>query len=162
MAPRTSKAQEASGAVVVPLRKWRRHFEAGTPNEALTWNTAPQRSRRMFAWRLAVMNRFDSSIRVVRVAWLLDSLCQKKGYAYATDSYVGKTLGMDLRSVQKALTELERAGAIARASLFVEGKPERRIWPSTKIIPATVDGIHTGHGDHVHTGHGGRTRDRKT
>src|ERR1700741_5185 len=144
-------AEEASesGGVVVPLRKWKRHFEAGTPADALTWKTSKQRSRRMFAWRVAVMNKFDSNVRVVRVAWLLDALCWKEGYAYPTDSYIADTLGLDLRNVQRALLKLEEDGAIVRASVFVNGKPQRRIWPSAKIIPATVAGMDTGHGDDV-------------
>jgi hypothetical protein len=144
-------------AVIVPLRKWKRKFEAGTPADALTWKTSKQRSKRMFAWRVAVMNKFDSSVRVVRVAWLLDCLCWKEGFAYATDSYISKTLGTPLNKVQQALAELEKAGAIIRASSFVDGTPQRRIWPSTKIIPPTAGGIHTPRDDRGDTPHGGGT-----
>jgi hypothetical protein len=109
-----SVAAEESG-IVVPLRKWKRRFDAGIPDEALTWKNSKQRSRRMFAWRCAVMTKFDSSARVLRTAWLLDSLCQKEGYAFATDDYISKTLGTPLNKVQQALTELERAGAVVAA-----------------------------------------------
>jgi hypothetical protein len=65
--------------------------------------------------------------RVLRVAWLLQSLCLKEGSAFANDSYISDTLGIQLNHVQAALAELERAGAIVRASSFVDGKPQRRI-----------------------------------
>ena len=144
-------------AVIVPLRKWKRKFEAGTPADALTWKTSKQRSKRMFAWRVAVMTQFGTSARLLKIAWLLDCLCWKEGYAYATDSYISKTLGLDLRNVQRALIKLEEAGAVIRASSFVDGKAQRRIWPSTKIIPATVAVMDTGHGGPRDTGHGSRT-----
>jgi hypothetical protein len=129
-----------------PPKKWKRHFERGIPEEALTWKTARQRSARMFAWQIAVMTKFNSSHRVLRIAWLLSSLCQREGYAFPTDSYISKTLGIKLNHVQAALAELARAGAIVRASVFVDGKPQRRIWPSTKIIPPTAGGMDTPHG----------------
>jgi hypothetical protein len=130
-----------------PPPRWkRRHFERGTPEHALTWKTAHQRSKWMFSWQIAVMAKFNISHRVLRVAWLLYSLCLKEGYAYATDAYISQTLGIQLNHVQAALAELERAGAIVRASSFVEGKPQRRIWPSTKIIPPTAGGMDTPYG----------------
>jgi hypothetical protein len=89
----------------------------------------------MFGWQCAVTTKFASSARAVRIAWLISLLCQKEGYAFAADSYISKTLSIPVNKVQQALTELERAGAIVRASSFVDGKPQRRIWPSTKIIP---------------------------
>jgi hypothetical protein len=128
-----------------PPKKWKRHFERGTPKGALTWKSAKQRSARMFAWQVAVMAKFSTSHRVLRVAWLLHALCLKEGYAYPTDSYISKTLGIQLNHVQTALASLERESAIVRASCFVSGKPQRRIWPSAGIIPPTVGGIHTPH-----------------
>ena len=49
---------------------------------------------------------------------------------------------MPVNKVQQVLKDLEDAGAIVRASSFVAGKAQRRIWPSTKIIPPVVGGIH--------------------
>jgi hypothetical protein len=120
--------------------KWKRHFERGTPKDALTWKGARQRWSRMLGWQIAVSTKF-TSIRALRVAWLLDHLCQLKGYAYSTDAYISTTLNIPLNKVQTILTDLERAGAIVRASSFVDGKPQRHIWPSTKIIPVTETGI---------------------
>jgi hypothetical protein len=121
-----------------PKRKF-----GGKPEHALTWKTSAQRAARMYNWQCAVMTKFNINHRVLRIAWLLFSLFQKEGYAYATDSYISKKLGIQINHVQAALTALERAGAIARASWFVDGKPQRRIWPSTKIIPPTAGGIYS-------------------
>jgi hypothetical protein len=138
-------------------KKWKRHFERGIPKDALTWSTARQRAARMFGWQCAVTTNFASSARVVRIAWLLSLLCQKEGYAFPTDDYISKTLGIPLNKVQQALTELERAGAIVRASSFVDGKPQRRIWPSIKIIPPKAGGMDTPRDHRGHTPHGGGT-----
>ncbi|MCP2207730.1 hypothetical protein [Bradyrhizobium diazoefficiens] len=124
-------------------RALRRRFERGTPNEALTWNSARVRSKLMFAWQCAVVAKFKGSGQTLSVAWLLFSLCQKEGYAYATDAYIGRALGVQVNHVQAALSALEKAGAIVRASSFVHGKPQRRIWPAAKIIPPISGGMDT-------------------
>jgi hypothetical protein len=105
----------------------------------------------MLGWQIAVSTEFAGSVRIVRIAWLLSSLCQRDGYAFCTDSYISETLTIPLNKVQQALTELERAGAIVRASSFVDGKAQRRIWPSTKIIPPTAGGMDTPRDDRVDT-----------
>jgi hypothetical protein len=79
--------------MAAPSKKWKRHFERGTPEESLTWKSARQRSVRMFTWQCAVSTKFASSVRNVRVAWLLGTLCQKEGYAFPTGDYISKTLG---------------------------------------------------------------------
>jgi len=89
----------------------------------------------MFAWRCATVAKLKRKATLLSVAWLIDCLCWKKGYAYATDSYISQVLGIQLNHVQAALTKLEQDGAIIRASVSDNGKPQRRIWPSTKIIP---------------------------
>jgi hypothetical protein len=142
---------------VLQHKKSKRRFEAGIPEEALTWKNSKQRSTRMFEWQCAVSNEFATSVRLVRIAWLLGTLSLRDGYAFATDSYISEKLGIPLNKVQQALTELDRAGAIVRASHFVGGKAQRRIWPSTKIIPPTAGGIHTPRDDRSDTPHGGGT-----
>ncbi|HEY6734354.1 MAG TPA: hypothetical protein VI256_11255, partial [Roseiarcus sp.] len=157
-----------SNEPAAPPKKWKRHFERGTPKDALTWKNARQRSIRMFGWQVAVSTEFPTSVRIVRIAWLLSSLCQKEGYAFATDAYISETLGIPLNKVQQALTELQGAGAIVRASSFVDGIAQRKIWPSTKIIPPTAGGMDTPRDDRVDTPHGGGrdsiqyTRSRKS
>lgn len=123
----------------------RRRFERGTPVEALTWKSARERSKLMFAWQCAVVANFKGSGRTLSIAWLLFSLCQKEGYAYATDAYIGGALGIQVNHVQAALSAMEKAGAIVRASLFVHGKPQRRIWPAAAIIPPISGGMDTPH-----------------
>jgi hypothetical protein len=122
-------------------KKYKRHFERGTPIDALTWKTPRQRTKRMFAWQCALMVRFGASPLILCVGWLLYTLAMKEGAAFATDGWMAETLGMERKHIQAALTDLEWAGAIVRASRFVDGRPQRRIWPSNKIIPpATGDG----------------------
>jgi hypothetical protein len=151
----TSPIKKEPAATSPP--KWKRHFERGTPKDALTWKTPRQRSNLLFGWHCAVTTKFASSARAVRIAWLLSLLCQNKdGSAYAADSYISKTLSIPVNKVQQALAELEKAGAIVRASSFVDGKPQRRIWPSTKIIPPAAGGIHTPRDPRVDTPRSGR------
>ena len=97
--------------------------------------------------------RFTSSPRDLRRAWLIDRLCQMEGYAFPTDAYIGKLLDMQVNNVQAALNSLEKAGAIVRASVFVRGKPQRRIWPSFKILPLAASGMDTPHEESTDTPH---------
>jgi hypothetical protein len=126
-----------------PKRFHRRRFERGTPEGALSWNSAKQRSKLLYAWQCAVLAKFKARGHALAVAWQIFTLCQQKGYAYPTDSYIGGVTGIQINHVQATLTALEKAGAIVRASVFVDGKPHRRIWPGTKIIPPKSGGIDT-------------------
>jgi hypothetical protein len=158
---RTDPVNACSGASgenisELPAAKWKRRFERGTPDGALTWKTAAQRSKRMFAWKCAVLAKYKSRATILCVACLLESLCLKEGYAYATDTYISSTIGIHVNHVQTALTALERGGAIVRASVFVNGKPRRRIWPATQIIPTDMVGMDThGYGTQDTHGYGG-------
>jgi hypothetical protein len=104
-----------------------------TPPSALTWNTPGQKARLIYAWRKAVGKRFARSARVMHVAWTLEWLL-KDGYAYATDAYLSRETGIPVNKIQEALKALEDAGVIVRASVFVDGKPRRRIWPSKELL----------------------------
>jgi hypothetical protein len=147
-------SQETAADPASPKRKYRRRFEPGTPKEALTWKSAQGRSKALFDWQCAIIAKFGESHRMLRVAWLIFTLCQKEGYAYGTDAYMGEVLGIQVNNLQAALSKLEKAGAIVRASVFVKGKPQRRIWPATKIIPLTVRGMDTPHRKTRDTPHG--------
>ena len=70
----------------------------------------------------------------MRVAWTLEWLFCDDGYAFPGDTYLSRKLDIPINKIQSCLTDLERGGAIIRASVFVNGKPERHIWPSSKII----------------------------
>jgi hypothetical protein len=157
-APDFKPAPPERTVIVASLdEKWGRHFEPGTPKHAMTWRNTKQRATLMFDWRCAVMNKFECSARVLRVAWLLDCLFWKLGYCYATDAYIGEKLGIQLNHVQAALAKLEKDGAIIRASSYVRRRAQRRIWPSAQIVPPTAGGIHTPHGGTRDTPHGGGT-----
>ena len=106
----------------------------------------------MFAWRCATVAKLKRKATLLSVAWR--SIACAGSYAYATDSYISKVLGIQLNHVQAALTTLEQDGAIIRASVFDNGKPERRIWPSTKIIPPKIGGMDTPEGRTLDTPEG--------
>ena len=68
------------------------------------------------------------------------------GFAYATDGYLSRKLGIPANKIQASLCELESGGAIIRASVFVRGEAQRRIWPSSEIIkrsPPVTGGVDT-------------------
>jgi hypothetical protein len=117
-----------------------------TPPDALTWRTATQRNRVLWPWREAVNRKFAERPRCLRVAWLLDCLFGLDGYAFATDSWFERKIGLPINKVQEALLALEQGAAIIRASAIVYGKAQRRIWPNSLIIPPTVGDMDTPHG----------------
>ena len=135
--------------------KWKRRRcfvrDGELPEHALTWPSSKQRTAKICAWRTAVIGRYSESARPLRIAWTIEGLAVKKGYAYCSDSYLSKTLGIHTTGIQRGLTELERDGVIVRASVFTgAAEPERRIWLSSKItggVPATTAGRGTRYGD---------------
>ena len=147
--------------LVQPARR-RRQFidENATPLGALVWRTARQKAKLFDQWRVAIGKLFPSSARVLRVAWALEWLFGQEGFAYATDSYLSRKLGIPVNKIQAALQDLERAGGIIRASVFVQNKPQRRIWPSSQIVqrsPPSVGGRDTPHQDAQTTPRAGET-----
>lgn len=143
-------------------KRWKRQFvdEHTTPPSAITWRTASQKAKRLEVWRDEVGRAFPESGRILRLAWALEWLFSHKGFAYATDGFLSQKLAIPVNKIQSCLTELERSGAIVRASVFVRGRPQRRIWPSSKIvksIPPTMGGIHTPHDRACDTPHNGGT-----
>jgi hypothetical protein len=81
--------------LVQPARR-RRQFidENATPLGALVWRTARQKAKLFDQWRVAIGKLFPSSARVLRVAWALEWLFGQEGFAYATDSYLSRKLGI--------------------------------------------------------------------
>jgi len=129
-------------------RKRRFIRENETPEGALSWASPAKRALAMRQWRNAVGMRFNDAARVLRVAWTLEWLFGKDGFAYATDAFIERETHIPIKKIQAALLELEQAGAIIRASVYVQAKPQRRIWPSTKIAPdifPTVGNINIPH-----------------
>jgi hypothetical protein len=125
----------------------RRNFvhASHTPPDALAWRTPAQRNKALWPWREAVNRKFAERPRCLRVAWLLDCLFGEDGYAFATDSWFERKICLPVNKVQEALLALEQGLAIIRASAIVEGKAQRRIWPSSLIIPPTVGNMDTPH-----------------
>jgi hypothetical protein len=117
-----------------------------SPPGALTWRTPAQRGKVLWSWREAVNRKFAERPRCLRVAWLLDCLFGSDGYAFATDSWFERKIGLPINKVQEALLALEQGVAIIRASAIVDDKAQRRIWPSSLIIPPTVGDMDTPHG----------------
>jgi hypothetical protein len=150
------------GSGVDQPKRWKRRFidERATPAKALSWRTPGEKAKRLDNWRVAVGKTFSESARVLRIAWALEWMFGKEGFAYATDSYLGQKLGIPVNKIQSGLTELERAGAIIRASVFFKNKAQRRIWPSSQIlrsIPPMAGGMDTPHDGPIHTPHEGGT-----
>jgi hypothetical protein len=145
MAAATKAAADVG--LVQPVRRRRKFIDQNTtPQGALVWRTARQKAKLFDQWRVAVGKSFPSSARVLRVAWALEWLFGQEGFAYATDSYLSRKLGVAINKIQAALQDLEQGGAIVRASAFVQNKPQRRIWPSSQIIersPPVTGGVGT-------------------
>jgi hypothetical protein len=116
-----------------------------TPENALTWRTKGQRSHVLWPWREAVNRKFAERPRCLRLAWILDFLFGDDGFAFATDAWFERKIGLPINKVQETLLALERGEAIIRASAIVDDKAQRRIWPSSLIIPPTVGDMDTPH-----------------
>lgn len=144
-------------------RSNRRFIDArDIPANAIRWRTPAEKAKRLDAWRMAVGRHFASSARVLRVAWTLEWMFGPEGFAFATDAYLERKLGIPVIKIQAALQELEKAGAVIRASVFIRDKAQRRVWPSTEIVAAifpTVGNIDTPHGGLKPIPHGGETED---
>lgn len=123
--------------------------ETDRPAAAMTWRTAGEKAKALQSWRIATGRTFPEAARVLRVAWALEWLFGREGFAYATDGYLEKELIIPIKKIQAALQDLERAGSIIRASVMVRGRAQRRIWPSSvivdRIFPATGN-MDTPHG----------------
>lgn len=116
------------------------------PAEALTWHDHRERSECLRRWRIGVSRRFAREARCLRVAWILEALFHRDGFAFPTDSYMAAELELPVNKIQSALTDLERSGSIIRASIMAGGRALRRIWPAKEItltIPPKTGGMDT-------------------
>jgi hypothetical protein len=147
-------------------QRWKGRFirDGEIPEHAITWRGSKQRTARICAWRIPVIKRFHGSARLLSIAWTIEGLTVERGYAYCGDIFLSKQIGIHTTGIQRGLTELERDGVIVRASVFVNGKPMRRIWLSSRIIdqtPATVTGVDTRYGDTQDTRYGSGTESKQ-
>jgi hypothetical protein len=110
-----------------------------TPEGAFTWRNGQERNKLLWIWRGAFCKLFPESARLIRIAWALEGMCRKKGYAWGGDDYLSQELGIRPNHLRAALAAMERAGTIIRAYIFESGKtePERRIWLSAKYHVGT-------------------------
>jgi hypothetical protein len=143
-------------------KRWKRQFinEQETPANVIKWRTPREKAKRLASWRDEVGKTFPASGRNLRIAWSLECLFGHDGYAFPTDGYLSRKLGIPVNKIQSGLADLERAGAIVRASVFVRSRPQRRIWPSSKIlkvITPTMGGMNTPHDGPCYTPHNGET-----
>jgi hypothetical protein len=117
-----------------------------TPHGALTWTNAKQRNRKLLLWRRAICTTFSQQVRCIRVAWVLTDLFNaERGFAHASDQYLATEAAVALNKLETSLTLLERGGAIIRVHVYVDGKPQRRIYPSAALIPPQLGGVDTPH-----------------
>lgn len=92
------------------VRRQQRRFisEDATPDSALTWRGNRARGKALRLWRGAVSKGFSARPRCLRVAWMLEWLFGKDGYAFPTDGFLAVELSMNPDHVQEALKDLER------------------------------------------------------
>ena len=107
------------------------------PSDALTWDSAGERNKRLMRWRRAVSMTFTHQPRCLRVAWALDHLFNAKtGYAYPHNKHLAEMTGLPIIKVQEALLKLESDGAIVRRTIVRDGQPQRVIYAATALLPS--------------------------
>ncbi|CAM5374736.1 putative protein OS=Afipia felis OX=1035 GN=NCTC12722_02136 PE=4 SV=1 [Afipia felis] len=130
--PLIAKATTTAGAAE---RRKRKFLPSGeVPENAATWRSKKGKAKFCRDWRKAISRRFRENPRILRVAWALEWLFGKECYAFPTDSFLSKELDLPIKNVQAALKVLEDGGAVIRASVFVSGTAQRRIWASMEIV----------------------------
>ncbi len=159
-----------------PPRRSARTFQVVSPSHwpagALPKASGRQKGLLRRRWRHAVMCKFAGSSRVLRIAWALQELSAKNGYAFATDTHLARETCVPPDKVERALKELQDAGCIIRVHVYENAIPQRRIFLSGRIIrtsadlhqsglatPATVADQDTRHGGPLDTRHRGGTED---
>lgn len=151
-----SLAQASPASHVEPVRSKRLVLaDHEVPTGALQWSTNKDKSHALREWRRGISATFAEKARSIRVAWALEWLFQRSGYAYPTDSFLMRETGLPVAKVQAALHDLEKGGAIIRTHIIRSGSvTQRRIWPARKIaqpIPPTVGNTYTPHIGSNHT-----------
>jgi len=116
-----------------PVSKRRFIGPQDVPECVPNWEKPKDRAVWLDYWRMAIVQKFAGS--AVKVAWILEWLISfRTRHAFITDGALAKKTGLSVKKIQDALLDLERGGAIVRASVFIRNKPQRRIWPSTEIL----------------------------
>ncbi|MGA7680415.1 MAG: hypothetical protein WCA54_09580 [Pseudolabrys sp.] len=112
------------------------------PDRALLWTPKnyDQRNERLRLWRISVSRTFPAAARALRVAWALETLFHKFGYAYPTDARLAKETGIGINHVQEALHILDDGGAIIRVHRPNGEQMQRHIYPATTLIDSQGGG----------------------
>lgn len=123
---------------------WRLAQNDETPVGALQWATPSGRSNALRRWREAVFKVVGSAGATLKVAWCIEGLSARMGYARARDAYLASVTGLSQKAIERALTSLDRAGAIVRAHIRKpDGSLSRRIFLGWAVIganPSKSDG----------------------
>jgi hypothetical protein len=129
-------------------RRGARTFQVVSPDHwpAGALPKAPSRQKGLLRrqWRQAVMCRFAESPRILKIAWALQELSAKNGYAFATDRHLASETSVPLDKVERALKELQDAGCIIRVHVYQKAMSQRRIFLSGQIIRALADPYQSG------------------
>ena len=102
------------------------------PVGALTWIDMEDKPHQLRRWRRGIGKALDRQPRAIRLAWTLEWLFVG-GYAYASNGFLAREMGIGANKVQEALALLEANGAIVRAYAFVDGRVQRRLYPAALI-----------------------------
>lgn len=108
------------------------------PPGTLSWSTAQERGKALSGWARAVSHALPSNAgRALKLAWRLERLVARSGYAFPTDAYLAKETGIPPARVTDGLADLEKIGAIIRAHVKTgPGQTERRIWLCAEVLKA--------------------------
>jgi hypothetical protein len=100
------------------------------PLHALFWRSNKEKAHKLHAWGLGIRYGCPEHNRAQKVAWVLEHLFGKYGYAFCSDAYLGVQSSVPTKYVANALATLESMGGILR--FHVKELPEemrRRIYP---------------------------------
>ncbi len=109
-----------------------------TPRGVIHWSAGDlqQRNAAIANWRRALMAEITKAPRPLKVAWLIASMVEQRGYCFARDARIADETSVSPRKVRQAITDLEELGAIVvRWVDRTKGKgQERRIWLASAIL----------------------------
>ena len=116
--------------------------EGAVPRFALNWSgDGRRRWDALKMWREAVLETAGNSGRLVSIAWVLATAFDRgTGFCVVTDAKLATWSHVHISHVPGALGRLEDAKLIVRATVMVDGRGSRRIWPRLPRIPANSAG----------------------
>jgi hypothetical protein len=108
------------------------------PVGALRWFNTGQRGKLLYEWRKGIWRTFPRDARVLRIAWALEYLFVREGYAFVSNPRLASDTAIDLKKLERALKLMADKGVIIRGHVG----PQRRIFPAIHVIgaPAVTGG----------------------